>query len=102
MVAATTDTKLPASDLGMVRQQVRTYLEQIRFANFADGSLTETSSLFDNDVLDSLTFVDLLGWLEQTHNISANPDELLPENFDSVDRIAQFVVRKRSEETTAT
>jgi acyl carrier protein len=75
---------------------VRTYLEQIRFANFADGNLTETSSLFDNDVLDSLTFVDLLSWLEQAHNISASPDELLPENFDSVDRIAQFVVSKRS------
>jgi acetyltransferase-like isoleucine patch superfamily enzyme/acyl carrier protein len=101
-LAATTDTTRPASELNLVRQQVRTYLEQIRFANFADGSLTETSSLFDNDVLDSLTFVDLLGWLEQTHNISASPDELLPENFDSVDRIAQFVVNKRSGEPATT
>ena len=101
-LADSTDATLPANQVDTVRQQVRTYLEQVRFANFADGSVTETSSLFDNDVLDSLTFVELLGWLEQTHDVSANPDELLPENFDSVDRIARFVVRKRSAATTAT
>lgn len=79
-----------------VAAQVRTYLEETRFADFDDGGLTEQDSLFDKDVLDSLSLVAMVAWLEKTFDVSIGDEDLIPENLDSVQRIAAFVVARRA------
>lgn len=47
--------------------------------------------LFETGVLDSMAFVDLVMHLEQQFDIRISTDELEPDNFRSVVRIADFV-----------
>ena len=48
-------------------------------------------SLFDADILDSLSVVSMVTWLEQTFDISIADDDLVPENLETVSNIASFV-----------
>jgi acetyltransferase-like isoleucine patch superfamily enzyme/acyl carrier protein len=75
--------------------RIRAYLEEVRFAEFGSGGLAETDSLFDHDILDSLSLVALVAWLEKTFSVAVTDEDLVPENLDSVERIARFVAARR-------
>jgi acetyltransferase-like isoleucine patch superfamily enzyme/acyl carrier protein len=86
----------PAADGAVlaIAAKVRAYLEEVRFADFDDGSLSEADSLFDHDILDSLSLVALVAWIETTFGVGISDQDLVPENLDSVERIARFIARR--------
>jgi len=57
--------------------------------------------LLETGVLDSLAFVDLVMHLEQQFAIRISADELEPENFRSVEKIAGFVAARNGLKRTA-
>lgn len=75
-----------------VTARVQAWLEETRFAEFeGDDALAPSDSLFDHDILDSLGLVSLVAWLEATFDVSVSDEDLIPENFDTLERIAAFV-----------
>ena len=57
-------------------------------------SLQSSTMLFVEGILDSMGFALLLDFLETKFNIAANDSDLVEENFESIDAIADFIVRK--------
>jgi acyl carrier protein len=55
-------------------------------------------SLLETGVLDSLGILDLVHFLETEFGFQVTDEELLPENFQSVDSISVFVTEKTSAE----
>ena len=53
-----------------------------------------SDALLESAILDSLGILDLVTFLEQEFSITVADDELVPENFQSVDRIVAFVERR--------
>lgn len=51
-------------------------------------------SLIGSGILDSLAFLQLVGFLEEQFGITADDDELVPENFDTITRIKAFIEGK--------
>lgn len=54
-----------------------------------------SDSLFDAGVLDSFSLVDLVTGLEQTFSIKIPDSDLNPRQFDSIERIEQYIKSKR-------
>jgi acyl carrier protein len=54
-----------------------------------------SESLFDSGVLDSFTLVDLVAGLEQAFGIKIPDSDLNPRQFDSIERIEQYLKSKR-------
>jgi len=52
--------------------------------------------LLDNGLLDSLGILDVVEFVEKSFGISLNDDELVPENFQTTERLAAFVSGKQS------
>lgn len=48
----------------------------------------------ETGILDSLGILDLVHFLEQEFSLQINDDELLPENFDSLDSVVDFIGKK--------
>ena len=61
---------------------------------------TYDTDLLDSGVLDLLKFVELLVHLEQEFGTQVQLNEFEWDNFRSIDRIAQFVIRRSVRETT--
>lgn len=76
-----------------LKKQIRDFVT----ANFyvADpGSLEDRTSLLDHGIIDSTGVLEVIVFVEKTFGITVEDSEMLPENLDSIERIAGFVARK--------
>ncbi len=51
--------------------------------------------LLDSGIVDSLGLLTIINFLESTFDIIINDTEVVTENFESVGKITQFVLKKR-------
>lgn len=62
---------------------------------FGEGAgLNDEASLIDRGVVDSTGMLELIMFLEETFGLKIEPEEMIPENLDSVNKAAAFVSRK--------
>jgi len=50
-------------------------------------------NLMRDGILDSLAMMDLIVWLEQTFRITIDTEDLVPENFGTLDAMANYVAK---------
>ena len=58
-------------------------------------SIDHDEDLLAQDVIDSLGITELVGFLESRYGIEVGDDDLLPENFSSVNSVVAFVESRR-------
>lgn len=80
------------------------YVKKIRefiFENFlfdsSDEDLDNDASFLEQGIIDSTGVLELVEWLEETFEFKIDDEELIPENLDSVNLIAAFIDRKKSQ-----
>ena len=77
---------------------IRTELRQFLETRTPEGiSFADAESLLTSGVLDSLTMHDLVGFIEERFETSVDDDEMMPENFETIDYLVRFVEQKRRE-----
>ena len=78
-----------------VRSSIRKYIiENFLFCD--DGVFDNSQSLLQTGIVDSTGILELVTYIEETYGIAIADEEMLPENLDSVDRIASYVTRKKT------
>lgn len=76
-------------------------MEQVRafvISNFyvADpAALRDYTSLLDQGIIDSTGVLEVIFFIEDTFGIKVEDSEMLPENLDSIERIANFIAGKQ-------
>jgi acyl carrier protein len=60
-----------------------------------DGQIAHDEDLLAAELIDSLGIQELVTFLERTYGIKVQDDDLVADNFRSVEKIAEFVERKR-------
>ena len=85
------------ADHSTTKRSIRSYLASGAVSTWTNG-VTDDDSLLDIGVIDSLVMVGLLAYLDATHGVKVGEADLVPENFDSIEAITRFVVRKQSAE----
>ncbi len=58
------------------------------------GSLKEDTSFLESGIIDSTGVLELVSFLEERFGIRVEDDELVPENLDSIENVANYVARK--------
>ena len=62
---------------------------------FGDGQqLQDDTSFMESGIIDSTGILELITFLEEKYEIKIEDDELIPENLDNLQNVAQFVSRK--------
>jgi acyl carrier protein len=52
-------------------------------------------SFLEEGIIDSMAVMDLVAFIDKQFGVHAEPPEIVPENFDSVQRLAAFIRRKK-------
>jgi acyl carrier protein len=78
-----------------MREKIRKYLTQT-FIFDEKQQLVDDQSLLESGVLDSTGVLELIGWIETEFEIQFIDSELVAGNLDSIDRIIDFINRKRA------
>lgn len=58
--------------------------------------LKPDENLFHSGIIDSLGFVALITFLEETFDASLEPEDLIEDNFDSLETIANLISGKKA------
>lgn len=74
---------------------MREELLQLLSTENPEIDFTVSNELVDDGILDSLTIVSLIGTLSMEYGIDIPYEEIVPENFNSIDAMAAMVERLR-------
>ncbi len=75
------------------RQQIKAFIEK-QFPLARTRNVGMDYALLENGIVDSLGVLDLVTFLEGEYHISVADDDLVPEHFQTIARLADFVQAK--------
>jgi len=79
--------------LDTIQQKLIRFLEEEILLDKEQSKIAPGESLFSG-VLDSLGTLRLVVFIEETYSIQVADGELIPENFDTVERLAKYIQTK--------
>ncbi len=62
----------------------------------ADGfNYDDDASLLDAGIVDSIGVMELVTFVDKTYKITVPPEDISPDNFDSINRLAKYIRLKQ-------
>lgn len=78
-----------------VKIKIRDFIiENFLFGN--DDGLQDDTSFLEEGIIDSTGVLELVTYLEETFDIQVDDEELIPENLDSINNVADYLERKNN------
>ena len=81
------------ADNDLVKDKVRTYVLQAVYVD--KDKIKDDSLIFKEGYFDSMGFVVLITFLEEKFGIQDADEDLIEENFESINAITSYIVRKK-------
>jgi acyl carrier protein len=82
------------SDIASIKTKVKEYIQQATFVE--KDKIRDDSLIFKEGYFDSMGFVVLITYLEENFGIKTTDSDLVEENFESINAITDFVIRKNA------
>lgn len=76
-----------------IGQQVRSFLVE-NYVLGQDYSFEDSDSFLNHGIIDSTGVLELVAFLQETYGITVEDEELTPENLDSINNVAAYLLRK--------
>jgi len=80
------------SDIASIKTKIKEYIQQATFVE--KDKIKDDSLIFKEGYFDSMGFVVLITYLEENFGIKTTDSDLVEENFESINAITDFVMRK--------
>jgi acyl carrier protein len=77
-----------------LENEVRSFIVDNFLFGEDDRSLKNGDSLLQNGLIDSTGVLELVAFIQQAFEVVVQDDEIVPDNLDSIEKIAAFVRRK--------
>lgn len=79
-----------------MQNKVRQFIiENFIFDDQAEA-IGDDDSFLDRGIIDSTGILEVVNWVQEEFGIEVDDMELVPENLDSVNRLAAFIQKKTS------
>ena len=78
-----------------IKEQIRAFVTS-NFYVADPAALEDDASLLDRGIIDSTGVLEVISFIEETFGIKVEDSEMLPDNLDSVEKISNFVARKKT------
>ena len=82
------------NDIQKIKNTIRTYVKDNFLFGFSDEDLHDDTSFLEIGVLDSTGIMEMVTFIEREFGISVLDEEIVSENLDSINLIANFVSKK--------
>jgi acyl carrier protein len=88
------EEKFDAGKPGELRERVRKFVSENFLFREDIESLSDSDSFLEAGIIDSTGVLELISFIEGEFGIEVADAEMIPENFDSIERIVAYVQRK--------
>lgn len=76
------------------KELIRGFIKDNFLLGSSNKSFQDDDSFLENGIIDSTGILELVSFIEEKFSIDVRDEELVPDNFDSVDRLADYISRK--------
>ena len=76
------------------KETIRNFIVSELVADRQHANLSDTDKLIETGIIDSLGIMKLIGFLEEKLSFEIEDDELIPENFSTIESITKLVENK--------
>jgi len=83
-----------------IMEDIKPVIRQFIIDNFLSGgdvNLKDDTSFLNDGIIDSTGILEMVTFIEETYEINVDDDDMIIENFDSLEAIAAFVKRNTNE-----
>ena len=80
------------ADVETIKSRVKEYIQQATYVE--KEKIKDDSLIFKEGYFDSMGFVVLITFLEENFEIKTTDSDLVEENFESINAITDFIIRK--------
>jgi len=95
MPANSLEIEKASSQMEDIAQRIRTFvIDNLLFGQ--EGTFSNEDSFLENGMIDSMGILSLVEFVTEAFSVSIADTEIVPENWDSVNRIVRFVQTKVS------
>lgn len=75
--------------------QIRSFVRENFLFGDSKKELKNDQSFLNSGIIDSTGVLELVAFIEDNFQIRIKDEELIPENLDSIERLTQFITRKK-------
>jgi acyl carrier protein len=83
-----------AATIDDIRNKIRAYIQERFLKNTSSSELSDTTPLISGGIIDSISTMQLISFLEKEFDFEFQPHEVDRENLDSINIISDFVYTK--------
>ena len=77
-----------------IEEQIRQYVANNFLFSDNGYQLSDDASFLEEGIVDSTGVLELVMFVEEIFDVTVEDDEIVPESFDSVSRLATYIRRK--------
>ena len=81
-----------------IKLDIRSFIVENFLYGQDDPGLDDDGSLLENGLIDSTGVLELVSFVEEQYGIFVTDNELIPDNFDTINNLSLFVVNKKNSE----
>lgn len=89
--------RMQGGAMGTIQLELRNEIEE-RFCFGQKNTFSDDDSFLQKGILDSLGMMVLVTFIESNYQIAVDDGDLIPENLDSINALAQFIRRKTAQQ----
>lgn len=79
-----------------IKQQIREFVIENFLMGDASSMLKDGESFLETGTIDSTGVLEVVTFLETSFELKVDDKDLVPENLDSVDNLAKYVLRRKN------
>ncbi len=77
-----------------MNDKIRTYIMENILLGSADHPIADDDSFLEKGIIDSTGILELVAFVEDEFAIEVEDEELIPDNFDSIGKLAAYTEMK--------
>ncbi len=78
-----------------IKNKIKKYITHNFLIENSSTILNDDDSFLEKGIIDSTGVIELISFIEKTFKINVEDEELLPDNLDSLNKIAIFINKKQ-------
>lgn len=77
-----------------IKEKIYNFLEENVMLDTEEENISDDESFMENGIIDSTGILELVSYIEEEFGFEVADDELVPDNFDSVNKLTEYINKK--------
>lgn len=79
------------------RSKIRSFIFDNYLIGASENSLDDNDSFLEKGIIDSTGILELIMFVEENYGIEVADEEVIPDNFDSVNKLCNYLAKKMAQ-----